>query len=82
MKLFWMNMTGEPERYMCMWLSGKSKSVKINPGKEKCVVYKIKGRATWPGVEDKKIRMKFKCLKITIKHKMNYAASPFWMFFL
>lgn len=63
-------------------LSGKSKSVKINPGKEKCVVYKIKGRATWPGVEDKKIRMKFKCLKITIKHKMNYAASPFWMFFL
>ena len=51
-------------------------------GKEKCVVYKIKGRATWPGAEDKKIRMKFKCLKITIKHKMNYAASPFWMFFL
>ena len=63
-------------------LSGKSKSVKINPGKEQCVVYKIKGRATWPGAEDKKIRMKFKCLKITIKHKMNYAASPFWMFFL
>ncbi|MGN0702412.1 MAG: Ig domain-containing protein, partial [Lentihominibacter sp.] len=41
-------------------LSGKKKYVKINPGKEKCVVYKIKGRATWPGVEDKKIRMKFK----------------------
>ncbi len=41
-------------------LYGGKKYIKIKPGKSKDIVYKIRGGATWPGVDDKKIRMKFK----------------------
>ena len=60
MKLFWMNMTGEPERYMLTYLQLRKNCFNNNQNLLKQLF----------------------CLKITIKHKMNYAASPFWMFFL
>ena len=41
-------------------LTGGKKYITIKPGKAKYVKYKVVGKNTWPGIEDKKIRIKLK----------------------